>query len=93
MNVMHKHLSRSAFACLAHLLGFFLFLVLCRIFIDRCRPDYDTFQEITHLTPEQEQDLAEQQARLKEMREKIARQKLEAQTQMLRYGEEKKEKR
>ncbi len=49
------------------------------MFIDRARPDYDSFHEITQLTVEQEQDLQEQQARLREMREKIARQKLETQ--------------
>lgn len=64
--------SHSLLPLLSALLSLFF---LCRVFIDRCRPDYDIFQEITHLTTEQEQDLAEQQARLKEMREKIARQK------------------
>eukprot|EP00729_Bicosta_minor_P000942 gene942-22967_t len=39
-----------------------------RIFIDRCRPDYDFFNELTRLTPEQEADLAEQDKRLRDMR-------------------------
>lgn len=35
-----------------------------RVFIDRCRPDYDRFHELTRLTDEQKQDMLEQRDRI-----------------------------
>ena len=50
-----------------------------RILIDRCRPDYDFFNELTRLTPEQEADLAEQDKRLRDMRAQFEARRRQAQ--------------
>eukprot|EP00041_Stephanoeca_diplocostata_P010083 m.160115 g.160115 ORF g.160115 m.160115 type:complete len:880 (-) comp18013_c0_seq1:180-2819(-) len=48
-----------------------------RVFIDRCRPDYDMFHELTHLTEEQQQDRLEQRHRVQ--RAKVLREHYERQ--------------
>eukprot|EP00039_Didymoeca_costata_P030628 m.30620 g.30620 ORF g.30620 m.30620 type:complete len:608 (-) comp8219_c0_seq1:158-1981(-) len=55
-----------------------------RIFIDRCRADYDPFFELTWLPSEQENDMEEQANRLREMRKMSLRRQREAEEQRRR---------